>query len=169
MISVEKGVWDIFDLTAPRIKLRDVSVCQKKADVSKVLVKQLEIIPNTILFQQISWQVIWVLPQFYTGLLFCERKQVVGNLSNHHPVLTNDLKSDYNQCELVSGFHQLSINEYCQGFIHFSDHICSSRKENKNIVFLSFASFSIFFSSRHHSDQMFEGSQVSKVTLVSKL
>ena len=54
---------------------------------------------------------ITILNRLYERLLFCERKLVVENLSDHNPVLTNDLKSDYNQCELVSRFHQLSLNE----------------------------------------------------------
>ena len=55
----------------------------------------------------------------------------VGNLSNHRLVAENGLKSENNQCELVSGFHQLNIKEYYQDF-SASGHLWSFQKE-KNL------------------------------------
>ena len=54
----------------------------------------------------------------------------VGNLSNHRLVAENGLKSENNQCELVSGFHQLNIKEYYQDFVCYWPPLVISKREN---------------------------------------
>ena len=54
----------------------------------------------------------------------------VGNLSNHRLVAENALKSENNQCELVSGFNRLNIKEYYQVF-SASGYLWSFQNNNK--------------------------------------